>query len=408
MDALSPRVRDLLARGVRMPHPASVWVGDEVDPARVAAEVTLHPGTRLTGAHTALGRGAVLGAEAPMTVDDCQLGAGVELKGGFASGAVFLEGAQVASGAHIRPGTILEEEASAAHTVGFKQTILMPFVTTGSLINFCDCLMAGGTSRKNHSEVGSSYIHFNFTPHQDKATASLIGDVPRGVMLNQPPIFLGGQGGLVGPARIGYGCVIPAGVVWRRDATEDHHLLQPPADTAHGPRPYRLGVYRDAARLLRNNLTYLGNMRALHAWYQHARAPMMTGLHDRWCREGALVQLEVIHAERLKRLAEWIGKLGASAKQLADAGSESQQREGRVQTRIVRAWPAIEEGLSRGVDGAGLAQQQTFLAAWSALSGRPYVSALAALTPEQRTTGTAWLQAIVDCTVAAGRAAEGD
>lgn len=53
--------------------------------------------------------------------------------------------------------------------------------------------MAGGTSRKDHSEVGSSYIHFNYTPDGDKTTPSLICDVPRGVMLNQPPIFLGRQ-----------------------------------------------------------------------------------------------------------------------------------------------------------------------------------------------------------------------
>lgn len=75
------------------------------------------------------------------------------------------------SGAHVRGGTILEEEANGAHTVGLKQTILMPFVTLGSLINFCDVLLAGGTSRTNHSEVGSSYIHFNFTPDGDKTTA---------------------------------------------------------------------------------------------------------------------------------------------------------------------------------------------------------------------------------------------
>jgi UDP-N-acetylglucosamine/UDP-N-acetylgalactosamine diphosphorylase len=87
-----------------------------------------------------------------------------------------------------------------AHAVGLKQTILFPFVTLGSLINFCDCLMGGGTSRRNHSEVGSSFIHFNYTPRQDKATASLLGDVPRGVMLDQPPIFLGGREESSGPS----------------------------------------------------------------------------------------------------------------------------------------------------------------------------------------------------------------
>ena len=106
-----------------------------------------------------------------------------------------------------------------------KHTILFPFVTLGSLINFCDCLMAGGTSRKNHSEVGSSYIHFNFTPNQDKVTASLIGDVPKGVMLNQPPIFLGGQGGLVGPCRLAYGTTVAAGTIVRKDELRPGRLL---------------------------------------------------------------------------------------------------------------------------------------------------------------------------------------
>ena len=38
-----------------------------------------------------------------------------------------------------------------------------------------------------------------YTQPRQSHTASLIGDVPGGVMLNRRPIFLGGQGGLVGP-----------------------------------------------------------------------------------------------------------------------------------------------------------------------------------------------------------------
>lgn len=407
MDAYSPRVRDLLARGVRMPHPASVWVDDSVVPARIAADVTIHPGCRVSGAQTAIGAGSVLGAEAPMTVEDCQLGAGVELKGGYAAGAVFLDGANAGSGAHIRAGTLLEEEASVAHTVGLKQTILLPFVTTGSLVNFCDCLMAGGTSRKNHSEVGSSYIHFNFTPHQDKATASLIGDVPRGVMLDQAPIFLGGQGGLVGPAHIGFGCVIPAGVVGRRDAPGDHQILYPSTEPAHGPRPYRMGVYRDAARILHANLRYLGNIRALREWYVHVRAPVMSGLQSRLCWEGAVRQLDAVLAERRKRLAEWVGKLAASAALLQADGPEAAVREGRVQARIVQVWPRVEEALARAPGDAGQTACREFLAAWTARTASTYLAAVAGLTAGQRKQGTSWLQAVVDATVAAGRAAEG-
>lgn len=391
-----------------MPHPASVYVADEVAPARIASGVTLHPGCRLLGARTAIGAGSALGAESPMTVEDCQLGEGVELKGGYAAGAVFLDGSNVGSGAHIRPGTILEEEASAAHAVGFKQTILLPYVTTGSLINLCDCLMAGGTSRKNHSEVGSSYIHFNFTPHQDKATASLIGDVPRGVMLDQPPVFLGGQGGLVGPVRLGYGTVIPAGTIWRSDVTQDHQLLTAAPAARPGVQTYHPGCYRDARRILRNNLVYLGNVRALRAWYVDVRATVMSGLHARFCREGAIQQLDAVLSERRKRLGEWVGKLAGSAAHLEQEGTDRARREAEVQRRITQHWPALEEALDRGTDGAGTLARESFLKAWSQRSGEPYLKAVAGLSPEQRQHGVAWLQALVDVTAAAGRAVEGD
>ncbi len=37
--------------------------------------------------------------------------------------------------------------------MGLKQTILFPFVTLGSLISFCDCLMAGSSHSRDHSGV---------------------------------------------------------------------------------------------------------------------------------------------------------------------------------------------------------------------------------------------------------------
>ena len=120
----------------------------------------------------------------------------------------------------MREGTLLEERASTAHCVGLKQTILLSFATLGSLINFCDVLMAGGTSRRDHSEVGSGFIHFNFTPWGqagDKATASLVGDVVGGVFLDRRRIFLGGAGGMIGPRSVGYGSIAGAGQVLRRD-----------------------------------------------------------------------------------------------------------------------------------------------------------------------------------------------
>ena len=223
---MSSIAKKLADRGVIIPCPEQVMVGAEVSLDHIAPGVVLNPGTRILGADTSIGPDSILSGETPATVNNCQLAARVELKGGYYTHAVFLDGANMGCGSHVRPGTILEEQASAAHTVGFKQTILFPYAVTGSLINFCDALLAGGTSRKNHSEIGSSYIHFNFTPRGDKATPSLAGDVPSGVMLDQPPIFLGGQGGLVGPVKIAYGTIVAAGTIQRRDIRLEGQLVQ--------------------------------------------------------------------------------------------------------------------------------------------------------------------------------------
>ncbi|MEA1927554.1 MAG: UDP-N-acetylglucosamine pyrophosphorylase, partial [Candidatus Auribacterota bacterium] len=152
------KVQTLISKGVRILDPESVDIGEDINPERISGErVTIYPGCRIYGNDTLIMEGATLGFEGPATIVNCQIGPGAELKGGFFRRSVFLEKASLGSGAQIREGCILEEEAGGAHSVGLKQTILLPFVTLGSLINFCDCLMSGGTSRKDHSEVGSSY-----------------------------------------------------------------------------------------------------------------------------------------------------------------------------------------------------------------------------------------------------------
>ena len=180
-----PKVEQLIKKGVRIFNPSTITVGEEVSVDRISGEnVVLHAGCKIFGSATLIMAHSEIGYEEPVTIENCQLGPHVKLNGGFFSHSTFLKKVEFGLGARVRAGCLLEEESNGAHTVGLKQTILFPFVTLGSLINFCDCLMAGGTSRKDHSEVGSSYIHFNYTPDQDKATPSLTGDVPRGVGLS--------------------------------------------------------------------------------------------------------------------------------------------------------------------------------------------------------------------------------
>ena len=396
---LPSQVERLLARGVVISSPHTVEIDESVVPERIAPGVRIHAGCRITGADTSIGPGSEIGREAPVTIEACQLGHRVELRGGYVSGATFLDGANMGSGAHVRPGTLLEEEAGAAHTVGFKQTIFLSYVTAGSLINFCDALMAGGTSRKNHSEIGSSYIHFNFTPRQDKATPSLVGDVARGVFLDQAPIFLGGQGGLVGPARVAYGTVIPAGTVWRDDILEEGWIAAAPRAAAEA-RAFAPGIYRAIRRVVVNNLLYIGNLWALREWYLRVRIGSMGGdPYREACRAGALARIGEGLEERVKRLGELADKMKYSLRHARTAtGAELPDGVRQEQRALLERWPEMKARLETGPpEGGGVLQRDAFLEEWEGMDlSSGHCGAVGALSPRARAEGSAWLKGIVE------------
>lgn len=389
---VSEKIEQLLAKGVRMAAPSSIEVGDDVDVGRIADSVVIHAGCKLFGAKTSIGPDSVLGREAPATIENCQLGRNVQLKGGYFSGAVFLDGAAMGSCAHVRAGTILEEGAEMAHSVGLKQSIFFPFVVGGSLLNVCDLLMAGGLSRTVHSEIGSSFIHFNFTPHGDKATASLIGDVPRGVMLDQKPIFLGGQGGVVGPVRVEYGTVMGAGNILRKDVLSPSMLIAPECPPA-GISEYQSAAYHSVDRKLNNCLTYIGNIVALQVWYERVRRPFMTSnSFHQWCVEGALEQLAAIRKERIKRMDAVIQMLAAEpADHLAGLPAPLQEQHQKWVTR----WPAKKDVLAAAAD-VDCPESGLFLAAWNAAPESAYIDRIRGLSVEAKQNATIWLNRIVE------------
>jgi len=394
-------VNRLIDRGVKMPDPGSVFFADDVAVERIAPGVTLHPGCRISGAKTSVGPGCVLGEEAPVTLSDSQLGRGVRLKGGFFSGMTALEDVSFGSCGHVRPSTLLEESASCAHAVGLKQTLLLPGVTLGSLINFCDCLMAGGTGGKNHSEVGSSYVHFNYTPHGDKATPSLFGDVPRGVMLDQEPIFLGGQGGAAGPIRMEYGVVTAAGVICRMDLLAPGRLLYESPSRGRSQRKFHRGLYGDIGRAVGNNMIYLGNLIAMKEWYRHVRVWFMKNEpFSCACYDGALRALDGMIQERMKRMDELAENMDKS---ICIAGTvccgNSAKEPYRSQRRFAGKWPSAGEQIARKIYGSDEfpALRGKFLRNIEhAKHGSSYVERIGSLTPAARAAGSAWLQAEVD------------
>jgi bifunctional UDP-N-acetylglucosamine pyrophosphorylase/glucosamine-1-phosphate N-acetyltransferase len=390
------KVIQLMNKGVDIPNPLSVDLGEEITIDHISGKgVKIYPGCRIYGKQTIISNGSQIGYEGPVTIDNCQLGPKVELKGGYFTKSVFLEKANMGLGAQVREGCILEEEACGAHCVGIKQTILFPFVTLGSLINFCDCLMAGGTSRKDHSEVGSSYIHFNFTPDGDKTTASLIGDVPRGVMLNQPAIFLGGQGGIVGPSRMGYGNVVAANSVLKNDFIEDNKLIVGKAQSGKTIN-YRPKAYPNIRRIVENNTIYIANLMALDEWYRHIRSPFFDSQEfGGLVFAGLLDKLALAKKERMKRLQVLAEKAKVSSEHDAETKSQVAFR-----NDFSEKFKEIEGLFADAIrDSVIEKHRDDFLSAFkTAKSGSDgnYIAVIKGLPAHVSEKGTVWLQKIVD------------
>ena len=308
--SLPDRLQTLADKGVHLVDERQVFVDADVPLERIYPGSVLYPGTRISGAKTVLAPGAKIGSEGPATIVDCAIGEDAEIASGFVTGAVLLDKAKIGANGHVRAGTLLEEEASTAHAVGLKHTILTSFVTLGSLINCCDCLISGGRSRANHTEIGSGFIHFNFTPwgdKGDKATPSLIGSVPRGVLLREERIFIGGLSGMVGPVKVGFGTFTVAGQIVRSDVA-DQRVHSEVARKIDAPWDFR---HRGVTEVrVERNLEYIGNLLALRAWYTDVRKAQLTPaqaashLGQTW--EAAIGVLDDGIAERTTRLEQFL------------------------------------------------------------------------------------------------------
>jgi len=387
----------LIEKGVKIPNPSSVEISEEVNINLISSEdVTIHSGCKIFGKKTLIMSGVKLGSRSPVTIKNCQLGKNVELKGGYFEGSTFLDSANMGDGAEVREGCLLEEEANGAHTVGLKQTILFPFVTLGSIINFCDILMAGGTSRRNHSEVGSSYIHFNYTSNQDKATASLIGDVAYGVMLNQPPIFLGGQGGIVGPSRIGYKTVIAAGVIYRGDCPQGHKLLMG-KDPQKEDMDFYPGLYWNVKRRVINCIEYIANIIALRQWYLIVRSKFFQGSDmDKLLYEGALEKLDVIFNERIKRFNQLADKMEKSIELYKSIKGNEVSNDLINQKRdLLENIQEIEKGFNECLSYSGDKEMKDEFLNNIDFTNKDYINEIQNLSKKIKKVGTSWLLSIV-------------
>ena len=381
------RVAQLSDRGVDVWGAHKVYIGEEVPIENFEAGAVLYNAT-ITGANTRVGAGSRIGVSGPARVDDCQIGRDCELGAGVYEGSTLLDGAKVRGFAELRPGTLLEEEAEAAHCCAFKNTILTAGVVAGSMINFCDAMLTGGTSRSDHSEIGSGAVHFNFDPRGDK-WGSLFGDV-RGVLLRSAPIFLGGQCGLIAPLHVDFGAVTAAGSMVRRDVGPDCVKFET-AQTGM-LAGFDREVYPSLQRKFLSTADLVGTLWALDVWYEKVRAAYADE-RLKPLYEAARVQATDHVKERVKRLEKILAKLPRSLEKAATLNQAERKDVRAEHRRMIENRQAIVACLLRVPETTPPPGE--FLREYDAArANRNHIEAIQGLTAEAAGSAASWLGGI--------------
>ena len=286
--------------------------------------------------YSVIGPGATIGAQGPVSLRQSWVGPQTILGMGVAEEAVFLgrehSGAPPTTGVgfRIRKGSLYEEGACSGQHTDTKMTLLMPWVTLGSNINFCDVLLAGGTGDLpgQFSEVGSGTIHFNFTIRGDKATASLLGNVCEGVFLRSERLFIGGNCSLLGPLLAEFGAFSAAGVRLPRQLASGLNL-----GTAHlsGHKNYDPRCFPNLCWIVSTQLQFFGELVALFHWYDQVRARIaMNTFQESLYRQGQYVIQ--------RNLEERIAQLQLLTELVAENQSHSEQVLPETKLKDQRAW----------------------------------------------------------------------
>ncbi len=212
-------LKRLMAKGVKILAPESVVVGEEVNLENLEGGAVIGPGTRIEGAETMIGTGTEIQGAA--VIRNCMIGRKCSLAAGEYADSVLLDGCSTVGWARVRGHSAWEEGSNSSHNCDTKTTVLGYKVTLGSLINFCNVLMLGGSNPNMEvgAEVGSGTINFNFLPIGPTVGAlikpsTVVGSLesPFLVCRGAPSryVFIGGHCSIIAPTVIGLGTIVAA------------------------------------------------------------------------------------------------------------------------------------------------------------------------------------------------------
>ena len=211
--------------------------------------------------------------------------------------------------------------------------------------------------------------------------------------MDQRPIFLGGQGGLIGPVRMEYGVTVGAGSMVRKDILSANQIHIPKPMTELSQPNNGRALYFSIDRKLRNNLIYIGNLIALKHWYLNIRKPLMAGDDfSRACFDGALTNLNGAIKERISRIGKFVDKLPDSIEQLGEL--EQTEKLINRQKELSKCWPDMVRSLEKLSSEPVSVPTPLTEALETNSSG--YIATVKAFSPEVKAAGVNWLQDMVD------------
>jgi bifunctional UDP-N-acetylglucosamine pyrophosphorylase/glucosamine-1-phosphate N-acetyltransferase len=187
----------LMRAGVSVIDPAHTYVDVDVT---VGIEATLLPNTILEGA-TSVGAGSVIGPSSHLT--DCEVGEGAVVHSSRAQGAIIGSGVEVGPFAHLRPGTVLGDDAKVGAFVQTKNA------TVGAGAKLPHLAYVGDAEVGAGANVACGVVTVNYDGRDKHRT--VIGE----------GAFVGCGTMLVAPVRIGDGAFIGAGSTITDDVPAD-------------------------------------------------------------------------------------------------------------------------------------------------------------------------------------------
>ena len=198
----------------------------------------------------------------------------------------------------------------------------------------------------------------------------------------------------MGPIRLGFGNVVAAGCVLRKDVLADGGMLsnKPHTEATVGFSPRS---YPRLSRIVENNFVYLANLAALEQWYIHVRQSFFQEQEfGELIYRGVLKKLAMAVEERFKRIEDMAGKLAVPGDGGAVAGGDEPAR------RALRANATRLRELfmnDSAARQAGREQRDLFLAGLqkSRKKNAAYIDTIQGLPADVSSSGTRWLEQIV-------------